>query len=174
MKKFILLTAALFVLSNSITKGQNNAPPLPQRTVSLTMEMPLNFGEFALIDGLSGSVTVNSDGTQTASSNVVLLNKLEMPHRAELSFHLCPGRSLTINWQPTFNMSSDGAGAPLTVAVNSVKVGATPMTNGQAFTSNKGCQDTHYIYVGGTLNLNAATYYHGTYSGDFWVTVNYQ
>lgn len=174
MKKNILLFAVLFLLCNSILKGQNNAPPLPQRTVSLNMEMPLNFGEFAIVDGLSGTVTVNSDGIQTASSNVVLLNKLEIPHRAELSFHLCPGRSLTISWQPTFTMSSDGTGSPVSVTLNSVKVGTNVMTNGQSFTSNKGCQDTHYIYVGGTLNLNAATTYHGAYTGDFWVTVNYQ
>lgn len=171
MKKIFFVFSVLFVLFNSILKGQNNAPPLPQRTVSLNLEMPLNFGEFAILDGLSGWVTMGSDGIQNVS-NVVVLNKLEIPHRAELSFHLCPGRTISISWQPTFIMNSSDTGSPVTVTLNQVKVGTNAMTNGQIFTSNKGCSDTHYIYIGGTLNLNASTNYHGTYTGDFWVTVN--
>jgi hypothetical protein len=173
VKKIKLLIFVLILLFNSNLKGQNNAPPLPQRTVSLNLEMPLNFGDFIIVDNQSAWVSINSDGIETYN-NVVVLNSYESPHRAELSFHLCPGRSLSLSWQPTFTMNSNGSGTPVTVQLNDVKVGTTPLTNGQSFNSNKGCQDTHYIYMGGKLILNAATNYQGIYTGNFWVTVNYQ
>ena len=173
MNKSFLLLSVLFLLFFSTSKGQNNAPALPQRTVSLNLEMPLNFGDFVILDGQAASVTIGSDGIQTPN-NVVILNAFESPHRAEISFHLCPGRSIAVSWQPTFTMISNGTGAQATVELNDVKIGNNAVTNGQAFFSNKGCQDTHYIYMGGKLILNAATNYQGTYTGNFWVTVSYE
>lgn len=174
MKKWILLLSVLFILFNGILKGQNNAPPLPQRTVNLILEMPLNFGDIAAIDGQAGTATMGSDGIRTAN-NVALLNIYESPHRAELSFHLCPGRSVVINWSPsTFNMLSDGEGTPVSVTINDVKVNNVSKTNGQSFSSNKGCSDTHYIYIGGVLTLAPSANYVGTYTGSFDVTITYQ
>lgn len=172
MKIRILLVSVLFLLFNSLVKGQNTAPPLPQRTVSLTLDMPLNFGEFIIVNNLStGYVTIESDGNQNYS-NVFILNKAESPQAARLSFHLCPGRSITPTWPATFNMYSNIGGDPVTVDLTIVKIGNTFLTNGVPFFSNKGCSDTHYIYIGGKFNLLAARNYIGTYTGSFSFTIN--
>ena len=172
MKKSLLLFSVLFLLFNSVLKGQNNAPPLPQRTVSLSKEIDLNFGDFIIIDnGLSGYVTIQSDGMQSPTNNVWILNSYESPQAARLSFHLCPGRSLTPVWPSSFTLTST-QGNPITVNLNIVRIGTTSLTSGVPFFSNKGCSDTHYIYIGGTLQLLATLNYQGTYTGSFNFTIN--
>jgi hypothetical protein len=171
VKKCLLLFSVLFLLFNSILKGQNNAPSLPQRTVSLSKEIDLNFGEFIIINnGISGDVTIQSDGTPS-SHNVYEINKEESPQAARLSFHLCPGRSITPVWPSSFTLTS-AYGAPIVALLNHVSIGNTLLTNGQPFSSNKGCSDTHYIYIGGTLQLNPITNYQGVYTGSFNFTIN--
>jgi len=171
VKRSILLFSVLFLLFNSILKGQNSAPPLPQRTVSLNMDMPLNFGEFIIINsGSTGDVTILSDGTQTYN-NVLILNKQESPQAARLSFHLCPGRSITPVWPSSFTMTST-QGNLIVVLLNHVSIGTTLLTSGVPFFSNKGCTDTHYINIGGKLQLNPITTYKGVYTGSFEFTIN--
>lgn len=172
MKKRLLLFSVLFLLLNSIIKGQNNAPPLPQRTVSLSKDLDLNFGDFIIIENsLSGYVTIQSDGMQSPTNNVLILNSYESPQAARLSFRLCPGRSLTPVWPSSFTLTSP-YGNPITVNLNIVRIGTTSLTSGVPFFSNKGCSDTHFIFIGGTLQLLANYTYQGTYSGSFNFTIN--
>ncbi len=177
MKKSLLLFSVLFLLFNSVLKGQNNAPPLPQRTVTLSQEMDLNFGDVVVDPNQSGSISISCTNV-VSPNNVVPLQVYSIPHRAELSFHLCPGRSIVITWTPTssnfFDMYSDGLGSVLKAQINSVSVNNQIMTNGGTFFSNKGCSDTHYIYVGGTLFFQSNGGYSGSYFGNFDVKVNYQ
>lgn len=173
MKKSILLFSALFLLFNSVLKGQNNAPPLPQRSVTLSPEMDLNFGDVLVEPNKLGSISISSTNV-VYCDNTVSLQIYSMPHRAEVSFHLCPGRSITISWTDIeFDMTSP-AGAPLKAKINSVSVNNQQMTNGQTFFSDKGCNDTHRIYVGGILFFQSLGGYAGSYQGNFEVKVNYQ
>lgn len=174
MKKSILLFSALLLLFNSFLKGQNNAPPLPQRSVTLRQELELNFGDVCIDPTQSGSISITSNN-DVLPVNVIPLQIYSIRHRAELSFQLCPGRSIIITWTPGwFTMLSDGGGALLLAQINSVRVNNQTMTNGQSFFSNKGCSDTHLVYVGGTLNFQSNGGYAGSYQGNFDVTVNYQ
>ncbi|HET9571396.1 MAG TPA: DUF4402 domain-containing protein [Bacteroidales bacterium] len=172
MKKSLLLVSALFMLYTSILKGQNNAPPLPQRTATATVTQDLSFGAISLESGSSGgTVTVDYTGSRTSTGSVYLLDLNYPVGQAILEFHLCPGRSVKVLFDPLVQLKYGSYGMNLTI--NRLRIGTTLITtSGQSFISNKGCNDTHYIEVGGELTVgNLFSNPPGEYLGSFSVTL---
>ena len=172
MKKSILLLSVLFLLFNSILKGQNNAPPLPQRTATATVTQHLSFGDISLeATSAGGTVTVDYTGSRSSTGDVYLLNLGYPVEQAILEFHLCPGRTVKVLYNPLIQLSHGSYN--MNMAIDRIRVGTTLITaSGQNFFSNKGCNDTHYIEVGGTLTLgNLMANPPGEYTGSFTVTL---
>ncbi len=172
MKKSILFFSVLFLLSNSILKGQNNAPPLPQRTATATVTQDLSFGDISLdATSTGGTVTVDYTGSRSSTGGVYLLNLGYPVEQAILEFHLCPGRSVKVVFNPQVQLTHGSYN--MSMAIDRMRIGSTLITaTGQSFFSNKGCNDTHYIEVGGTLTLgNLMANPPGEYIGSFSVTL---
>lgn len=172
MKKSILLFSALLLLSNSILKGQNNAPPLPQRTATATVTQHLSFGDLSLEStSAGGTVTIDYTGSRSSTGDLYLLNLGYPVAQAILEFHLCPGRSVKVLFNPLVQLTNGSH--TMNLAINRLRIGTTLITtSGQSFFSNKGCNDTHYIEVGGTLTVgNLLSNPPGEYIGTFSVTL---
>lgn len=172
MKKSILLASALLLLFNSFMKGQNIAPPLPQRTASATVTQHLSFGDISLESSSSGgTVMVDYTGSRTSTGNIFLLNMGYPAEQAILEFHLCPGRSVKVVFDPLVQLYKGSY--TMNLAINRLRIGTTLLTtSGQSFFSNKGCNDTHYIEVGGTLTVgNLLSNPPGEYLGSFSITL---
>jgi hypothetical protein len=172
VKKSILLLTFLLLLTFSIVNGQNNAPPLPQRTATATVTQHLSFGDISLdATSAGGTVTVDYTGSRSSTVDVFLLNLGYPVEQAILEFHLCPGRSVKVLFNPLVQLTHGSYN--MNMAIDRLRIGTTLITtSGQSFFSNKGCNDTHYIEVGGTLTLgNLMTNPPGEYTGSFSVTL---
>lgn len=167
-----MLFAYLLLLTISIVNGQNNAPPLPQRTATATVTQHLSFGDISLdATSAGGTVTVDYTGSRSSTGDVYLLNLGYPVEQAILEFHLCPGRSVKVLFNPLVQLTHGSYS--MNMAIDRLRIGTTLITtSGQSFFSNKGCNDTHYIEVGGTLTLgNLMTNPPGEYTGSFSVTL---
>jgi len=165
VKKSILLFSALFLLFNSVLKGQNNAPPLPQRSVTATVTQDLSFGDISVeTTSTGGTVTVDYNGSRSSIGDVYPLNLGYPVHQAILEFHLCPGRSVKVVYDPVVQLKNGSS--YMNLAIGEICIGKTVITaSGQSFFSNKGCNDTHYIEIGGTLTVgNLLANPHGEYT----------
>jgi hypothetical protein len=172
VKKSILLVSTLFMLFNSIVKGQDNAPPLPQRTATATVTQNLSFGDICVEPtSTGGNVTVDYTGSRSFTGDVYLLNLGYPVEQAILEFHLCPGRSVKVLFNPLVQLTNGSY--HMNLAINRLRIGTTLITaSGQSFFSNKGCNDTHYIEVGGTLTVgNLLSNPAGEYTGSFSITL---
>lgn len=173
MKKSFLMFSALFVLSYSLLKGQNNAPPpLPQRIVTATVDSELSFGDISMeYASLGGTVSVTPAGIRYATGDVVLMNLGLSYSPAELSFRLCPGRSVKVLYDPVCLLSFNSYN--MSLAIDDIVIGNTTITaSGQNFISNKGCNDTHKMKVGGTLTVGPLSSNNpGYYTGTFTITL---
>jgi len=173
VKKSLLMFSALFVLFNSILKGQNNAPPpLPQRIVTATVVNELSFGDISLeYSSLGGTVSVTPAGDRYPGGNLILMNMGLSHSPAELSFRLCPGRSIKVVYAP-INYLTFGSFS-MSMVIDDIVIGNTTITaSGQNFISNKGCNDNHTMKVGGTLTVGQLSANNpGYYSGSFTITL---
>ncbi|WP_321438012.1 DUF4402 domain-containing protein [uncultured Bacteroides sp.] len=168
-KQIVLLLSFIFCLSfySTQVKGQNYAPDLPQRSGTVSSTQNLQFGDLTIQSGSSGgTVSVGYDGSRTATGNVCLLNLGNTPHQAIFEFKLCPGRTVTITYPETTLLTGSNGGS-ITLHVGPTNFG----TSGSVFTSNKGCDDVHLIYVGGTIDVGSiASNPAGLYTGSFSLT----
>jgi len=172
VKKSILLVSALLLLLNSQVKGQDNAPPLPQRTATATVTQNLSFGDISVeSSSTGGKVTVDYSGSRTSIGNLYLLNLGNPVEQAILEFHLCPGRSVKVLFNPLVPLTYGSS--QMSLLIDKLRIGTTLIsTSGQSFFSNKGCNDTHYIEVGGTLTVgNLLSNPPGEYLGSFSITL---
>jgi hypothetical protein len=172
VKKSILLVSALLLLLNSLVKGQDNAPPLPQRTATATVTQNLSFGDISVeSSSTGGEVTVDYSGSRTSTGSLYLLNLGNPVEQAILEFHLCPGRSVKVLFNPLVHLTYGSS--QMSLLIDRLRIGTTLIsTSGQSFFSNKGCNDTHYIEVGGTLTVgNLLSNPPGEYLGTFSITL---
>lgn len=169
MKKFIIyFLLGVLPTATTVLKAQS-PPPLPNRSGTLTVTQTMHFGDLTLkTPSSNGSVTVDYNGTRTSSGDVILLNMGNTPRPAIFEFKLCPGRTVTINYSASTTLTGSNGGSIL------LHIGPTNIgTSGATFTSNKGCDDAHLIYVGGTIDINAiSSNPAGLYTGTFSVTFN--
>lgn len=175
MKVFYFLLCVLCFTCNDLT-GQNTAPALPQRTATIRAVQQLNFGDMTIVSGSSGgTVTVDSEGTRTATGRVILLNMGSTAQQAIFEFRLCPGRMVTVTY-PTQIIMNGSNGGTLNLHVKPLRIGSVSIGAGSGtFTSNKGCDDIHLIHVGGTIDVGStAANPSGSYTGTFQITFNQQ
>ena len=170
MKLFVICVFVLtgFVFSAS---GQTKAvtpPPLPVHTFIPTLvEQKLDFGTVAIVCGTNGG-TVSIDpatGQRSAGGNVILVG-LD-GQAAEVQFHLCPGRLITVTYPDLVYLTGYLTSKTIKLCLTTDK--------GHVFMSNMGCEDIHVIKIGGTITLcdklsNPAD----EYSGSFTFTLNSQ
>jgi hypothetical protein len=176
VRKCISLFFALFLLVNSSIKGQNNAPPLPQRGATVSVDQNLDFGDIILErNSNGGNVSITSLGDRTRTGDIYLPNSSFL--QPILSFKLCPGRVVNVIYNPMATLT-DGI-QTLNMSIDEIRIGNTLITSsGGSFISNKGCSDTHYIQIGTTLyvtgSLSSLTNFSGVYNGSFTITLAQQ
>jgi len=170
MKRFIVFFICVHLLFGlEVVMGQN-PPGLPDRTGTLRVTQMLHFGDITLKSpSSSGTVTVRPDGTRTSTGDVVLLNMGNMAKQAIIEFKLCPGRTVIITYPSSVDLKSNGH--RITLYIRPTNLG----DSGAQFTSNKGCDDTHLIYVGGTIDIGSMSMNPAElYTGSFDLTFNQQ
>lgn len=156
----------LFIFLLGMRAVGQNAPDLPLRTGMASSTQALSFGDFTIGGTAGGSVTVDWHGSRSATGEVTLLNMGSQVSQAIFEFKLCPGRTVTITYSPTVQMVGSNSGYLI------LNIGPTSFgPSGSLFTSNKGCNDVHLIYVGGTLTVGPyAANPEGDYTGNFELT----
>ncbi|WP_423127263.1 DUF4402 domain-containing protein [Gaoshiqia sp. Z1-71] len=174
--RFIYCLLACFCCISIRLAGQNTAPGLPQRTATVRAVQELNLGDLTVVRGSSGgTVTVDYDGTRTATGDVVLLNMGTTAQQAIFEFKLCPGRTVILTY-PTEVTMTGVSGGTLQLHIGPIRIGTVVIDGGSGlFTSNKGCDDIHLIYAGGAIEVGSvATNPPGSYSGSFQITFHQQ
>ena len=158
----IVFISFIFLLSAHVHAQQ--VPDLPQRTGSVAATQMLHFGDLTLTaSSIGGSVTVNPDGTRMAFGDIILLNIGNVAQQAIFEYKLCPGRRVTLSYPPTVTLNGQNGGS-LLLHVGPTNIGVS----GSIFTSNMGCDDTHYIHVGGTIDIGPLVANPpGLYTGSF-------
>jgi hypothetical protein len=154
---FLLLLLSLYVQAQQV-------PDLPQRSGSVAATQMLHFGDLTLTSSSTGgSVVVNPDGTRTAFGDVILLNIGNVAQQAIFEYKLCPGRRVTLSYPPTVTLNGQNGGSIL------LHIGPTNIgVSGSIFSSNMGCDDTHYIHAGGTIDIGPlVSNPPGLYTGSF-------
>jgi hypothetical protein len=159
-----------------------NAPGLPSRTGTVLYPVvSLSFGDFTIPSGSSGgSVTVTTGGSRIPGGDVYLLN-MGTPERAAMfEFKLCPGRTITIYYPTNAQLErtggTGGSGGSLDIESLTFLIdGGVIDAQGDGFiqfTSNKGCNDIHRIYMGGMLRVESILANpSGTYHTDVVLTI---
>ncbi len=175
MNKCIRQILFLLTFTAFAAYGQRSAPDLPQRTVSLSTVQDLDFGRIILPNNsLGGTVKIDYSGSRTLTGSLVAYPG-DNYHQAILSFKLCPGRSVNVQYSPSIHLTNGAYSMPM--VIDNIQVGSTLLTSsGQSFFSNKGCDESHYLKLGTTLTVggNYMTNPPGHYHGTFEITVAYQ
>jgi hypothetical protein len=164
MNKPLIFLVEILLIMWCFSLSAMAQPGLPQRTATVSATQTLNFGDLTIISGSSGgTVSVDYNGSRTATGNIVLLNLGNSFHQAIFEFKLCPGRLVTINYSPTVTLNGSGSGNIL------LHIGPTNRgVNGTSFTSNSGCDNINLISVGGTIDVGSmSSNPPGLYTGSF-------
>jgi hypothetical protein len=141
-------------------------PGLPLRAATVTATQSLSFGDLTLLSGSAGgTATVDYTGSRSKTGSVLLLNLGTPVQPAIFELKLCPGRVVVITYPPTITLSAGGHSMTLHIGPTSVG------SSGDSFITNKGCDDTHLISVGGTLDIGSISANpSGLYTGSFDLT----
>jgi hypothetical protein len=178
---FLALLAGSLVISLFVN-GQTATPPdFPTRDgVVLSPVVDMSFGDFTIPESATGgTVVLGTDGSRNQGGDAILLNMGTPVRSAMFEFKLCPGRSIKIYFPSLVQITGTGSknnGGTLDVTDLKFRVdGGTIDEFGSSyvrFTSNKGCNDIHRIYVGGTLNARSLGYNPaGTYHSNLSLTI---
>ncbi len=174
---FVFLVSCL--LAMGFPRALSAQPELPSRTIEVTKNQALQFGDVSLTEpSATGTVTVDYDGTRTYEGNVVLLENTGGDYTpAIFGFKLCPGRNVNIEMTP---VSLTNGGYSIDLSLTGAKIGTNTYesVNGAiscSFQSNTGCDETHLIYVGGTISIGPySSTPDGTYVGEIAITISQQ
>lgn len=166
MYRFRYFIILLLVVASHHLMAQSG-PDLPQRTAVVRATQVLNFGDMTILSGSSGgTVTVDFNGVRSATGSVILLNVGNPVQQAIFEVKICPGRMVNVTFPSTTVLSGNNGGSML-LHLGPTNIGGS----GSTFISNKGCDDLHYIQVGGTIDVGAiGTNPAGLYSGTFSLT----
>jgi hypothetical protein len=141
-------------------------PTLPTRSVEASAVQLLQFGTFAVVDAMGGSVSVGWDGTRTAIGNITLLDISPYAQPAIFEVKLLQGRNIHIDFSPTATLYGSDGGS-LTLNIGPTEKGI----NGAYFPTNNNREFITTLRVGGTLDI-PSTPIPGTYTGTFFITFN--
>lgn len=175
MSKYVFIINILIWFCG-LAYGQKAAPNLPQRTVTISVVKNLDYGQILLPNNSSGGqVSISYAGIRQITGDLVAYPG-DSYDQALLSFRLCPGRSINIQYSSSINLT-DNASHNLSMTIDRIRIGNTLiLASGQSFMSNKGCNDLHYMELGTTLNVAGSylTNPPGSYNGNFTITVAYE
>lgn len=166
MQRFCYFILFLLVAGSNLVVAQSG-PDLPQRNAVVRATQVLNFGDMTILSGSSGgTVTVDYNGVRTATGSVVLLNLGNPVQQAIFEVKICPGRLVNVTFPSTTVLNGSNGGSML-LHLGPTNIGGS----GSTFISNKGCDDLHFIRVGGTIDVGAmGANPAGLYSGTFNLT----
>ncbi len=167
-KKILLL---LLFLMSSAAQAQvfPENPPIPVK-VEVRNSRFLNFGSFTS-GTTGGTVTVDYNGTRTATGDVFLLNLGNSPSSAIFDLTANPGTLISITIPANFILDGDGGtGGQLRLDIN-----MDHLSPGQSFITTALPPSTNEILVGGTLTVGSdAQNPAGFYTGTFSLIFNYE
>ena len=178
MKKLGLLLASIFVmmLATQHVKAQKgasasisaNAKATVISVISITKNSDLNFGSFApsATDGTVGTVSVELDGTRSATGGITLLNQLGA-QKAVFTVNGTPNASYYVKL-PT----EDGNTIPLTRPQGADPLIITSLVHNAVDNPALDDEGKKMFSVGGTLSVKA-NQPAGEYTGTFDVIVAY-
>lgn len=159
-KIIFILVLALVIISVEKMEAQEN-PPIPIEVEVSTVQF-LNFGAFAVGNSI-GTVSVDSNGTQTWTGDVTLLTTGATVSPALFDVYANPGTLINITHPPSFTLMGS-SGQTIELEIDSYSTGKTFITNSNSQTPTP-------VYIGGTLNLGAISANGpGDYSGTFTIT----
>lgn len=167
MKKIAFLAVLAGSLVISLHLNAQTPPQFPTRDgVVLTPVVDMSFGDFTIsLNSSGGTVVLGTDNSRNQTGDVYLLNRGTAVRAAMFEFKLCPGRTIKIYYPSTIQILGTGSnnnGGAMDVTNLVFRLdGGTIDEFGSGyvrFTSNKGCNDIHRIYVGGTLTARALGY----------------
>jgi hypothetical protein len=171
VKRILFLLSVSLLYPFLIAQGQKVAPSLPERTATVDLIQSLSFGAVTMAPGTTGgTVTVDYAGNRSVTG---FLYPLEMGYSHEpaiFSFKLCPGRVVNVAYDS--NVRLYNGSYYLDMTIGTIRIGNQYINNNnKQFVSNKGCDQTHYVEVGGTVSIksleaNPA----GEYTGSFSIT----
>jgi hypothetical protein len=166
MQRFCYFIILIFVTAFNQIVAQSG-PDLPQRNAVVRATQVLNFGDMTILSGSSGgTVTVDFNGVRTSTGSVILLNLGNPVQQAIFEVKICPGRMVNVTFPSTTVLSGNNGGTML-LHLGPTSIGGS----GSSFISNKGCDDLHFVRVGGTIDVGAmGTNPAGLYSGTFNLT----
>ncbi len=171
--KIRFISLILFAISQLLMPNESfgqKAPDLPNRTITLrNPTQTLKFGAFCVTGSGGGTVTVNWDGTRTATGSIILLNT-EPFQPAIFEISLCQGRNVTFNFTPpSITMNGSPGGGTLNLEFLPEKSAGIP------FPVNNDCNFITPLRVGGKLTVGSPTANpSGTYNGSFSITFTQQ
>lgn len=163
-RKLIIFICTLFTALSMLAQ---TGPDLPQRTLTVRSTQALNFGDMTIVNGSSGgTVTVDANGARSATGSVLLLQLGNPVQPSIFEVNICPGRMVNLTYPSTITLTGNNGGTML-LHIGPTNIGGS----GSTFISNKGCDDTHLIRVGGVLDVGSmASNPAGVYSGVFNLT----
>jgi len=135
-------------------------PPRPIQVKVNTLQH-LSFGSF-IQSGNYGTVTVDYNGTRTASGSIILPGMYSLVTPALFEITAIPGTLITINNGSDVNLSGSNGGT-LKLTIGPSKTGSPFITTGE----------TTLVYIGGILvvkdllSSNPAGIYNGTFNVTF-------
>lgn len=175
VKKYVWILVNILIWFNGVAFGQKTGPGLPQRTVTISVVQNLDFGQILLPSLSSGTVSVSYSGSRSVTGGVIEYPGDMQYHPAILTFRLCPGRSIKIFTPTSATLTDDATHAhSLPLTFTQIRIGNTLILNsGDSFTSNKGCDDLHYLELGASVSIPSSSPT-GSYNGTFNITVAYE
>ncbi|MFB0905171.1 MAG: DUF4402 domain-containing protein [Nonlabens sp.] len=142
-------------------------PSLPKRSLEVSEVQSLQFGVF-LDTSNGGSVTVDWDGTRTATGSVILLDTPPYSKPAIFEISLLQGRNVYIDFATSTYLTGRNGGALI------MNIGPTDKGGSGAFFSTSNNREFKtMLRVGGELEIPPGAI-PGSYSGYYYITFNYE
>ena len=154
--KLLFFAAATFLfINNGLAQ-----PEFPQRVITVLPTQPIDFGTFYVTG--AGTITVSYDGSVSTTGGVISVDQTTITP-AIFEIKLCQGRTVTITYDYSVQLSGSGGGqleliiGPSEYGVNGVEV---------PFPVENNCDYITEMRVGGTLDVPASPL-PGVYTGSF-------
>lgn len=141
-------------------------PPLPQRTLIVTVTQSIHFGTFCRMGSSGGTVILGYDGSRSSTGDIGLLSTEPTSHPAIFEIKLCQGRNVVVTFDPTTILSGSNGGS-FTLDIGPTEKGG----NNVIFSTNSDCNFITPLRVGGTLHI-PGTSIPGIYTGIFVINLS--
>ena len=168
IKKNYTKNAFLMIIVICIRFTIYGQPSLPTRSLKVSEVQSLQFGVFLDKNNGGGSVTVDWDGTRTATGSVILLDTPPYSKPAIFEISLLQGRNVYIDFATSTYLTGRNGGALI------MNIGPTDKGGSGAFFSTSNNREFKtMLRVGGELEIPPGAI-PGSYSGYYYITLNHE